>query len=80
MYFRALTIGFLFWLGLRWCQDVWNRRHEDIEILRTSENVVRKVVIVFYWVLSLAIPVVFALVIIRAFRTIADWWNMLGTV
>jgi len=54
--------GALVWLallvlGVFWCKEVIGRWREDVEELRTSEDTVRKAVIVSIWVVTFFIAI-----------------------
>ncbi len=39
-------------IGISWCIAIFNRRHEDIEALKVSNDKVEKSVIVGFWIFT----------------------------
>ena len=54
--------------GFRWCQDVFGRLGSDIAIQKESDDKADRVVVVFWWVVTLGIILVMAAIL----------WNLIG--
>ncbi len=55
--------AFLFLLGFLWCREILGRFHSDLEELKKTQNSGEKAVILFFWVLTVPIMIVMAVII-----------------
>ena len=55
MYFRIMVMILLPIAGYRWCRTIFGRFRADLAVLRESQDSSHKIVIVFWWVLTLVI-------------------------
>ena len=60
MWFRALAIASMYIFGCWWCYEVIRRFPQDVKEIFQLKQVVRTIVIIFIWVLTL--PIALALI------------------
>ena len=51
----AVFQAMLFVFGLVWCKEIFDRFRSDVACLKESRTITEKVVIVFYWVLTVGV-------------------------
>ena len=61
MWFRALAIASMYIFGCWWCYEVIRRFPQDVKEIFQLKQVVRTIVIIFIWVLTL--PIALALIL-----------------
>lgn len=60
MFFGSRWLAFalvLILVGLWWCYQIWDRRHEDIRVLRESKDIVERGVVIGFWISGLVVAV-----------------------